>query len=276
MRKRRRLIVVGIVLVSYALLMTFGGCADRMILFPSTHPVDADGAVPRTFTYDGAQIEIFTARSPGAVRSGEPAAYLLEFTGNATRAEDITSYVAHRWGDRPIEAWVMNYPGYGASTGPAQLKRIPPAALAAYDELKRVAGDKPILLAGNSLGTTAALYVAANRPHAGLLLQNPPPLRSLILRKFGWWNLWLAAGPIALQVPKELDSLANARKVNTPAVFILARSDQLVTPEFQRMVVDAYAGEKRLIAINGGHNDPIDLPGTTELEKAMDWILKPD
>jgi hypothetical protein len=40
--------------------------------------------------------------------------------------------------------------------------------------------------------------VAANRPCAGLVLTNPPPLRNMILQRFGWWNLWLLATPVAL------------------------------------------------------------------------------
>ena len=50
-------------------------------------------------------------------------------------------------------------------------------------------------------------HVAANRPVAAIVLQNPPPLRQLILGHYGWWNLWLIATPVALGVPSELDSL---------------------------------------------------------------------
>ena len=86
----------------------------------------------------------------------------------------------------------------------------------------RRAQGKRIFVTGRSLGTAAALYVAAHRPVAGLVLQNPPPLQSLILRRHGWWNLWLLAGPIAMQVPADLNSLRNAPKVTAPAVFVLA------------------------------------------------------
>src|SRR5438270_6826000 len=91
----------------------------------------------------------------------------------------------------------MNYPGFGGSSGPAQIARLGPAALTAFDELQKVAGNRPIIVFGASLGTTTALHIAAERKIAGLILHNAPALRQIILRQFGWWNLWLFAGPMA-------------------------------------------------------------------------------
>ena len=210
----------------------------------------------------------------GLKGDGEPAAYLLEFTGNATRAETIATYLAKRWSHRPVEVWVMNYPGFGGSTGPARLSRIGPAALTAFDELQRHANSNPIALYGASLGACAALHVAARRPVAGLMLHNPVPLRQMILRQFGWWNLWLLAGPVALQIPKNLDSIANAKAIRAPAIFLLAEKDEIVAPRFHRLVVDAYAGEKRVIPMQGAyHNDPIEETALAEFHNALDWLL---
>ena len=130
-------------------------------------------------------------------------------------------------------------------------------------------------IAGNSLGTTAALYVATQRPTAGLVLQNPPAIRSLIMSRFGWWNLWLLAGPVALQVPKELDSPTNAAKVTAPAIFVLASDDTFVVPENQIKVVNAYAGPKRVIHMTGGHNDGVSGQAMSELTAGFDWLMTP-
>src|SRR5439155_9666508 len=125
------------------------------------------------------------------------------------------------------------------STGPARLARIAPAAVTAFDELKRQTTGQPIVLFGASLGTAAALHVAAHRPVAGLILQNPPPLRQMILRQFGWWNLWLLAGPLSLQMPRDLDCIQNARTTRVAAIFLLAKKDEIVAPRFHRLVVNA-------------------------------------
>jgi hypothetical protein len=178
------------------------------------------------------------------------------------------------WNDRAVEIWGMNYPGFGGSTGPVRLSRIGPAALAAFDELKHHADGRPIVPFGASIGATAALHVAANRPVAGLILHNPPPLREMILRQFGWWNLWLIAGPIAWQIPRDLNSIENAKVLHAPAIFLLAEKDEVVAPRFHRSVVNAYAGEKRVIELHGAyHNDPIEGTALEELNEALDWFL---
>ncbi|MDB5320546.1 MAG: hypothetical protein JWN40_2177 [Phycisphaerales bacterium] len=269
--RRRGFLVV--LLAGYTLLMLFGGCANQLILFPSHQAIDA-GTARREFVAMGGErkVEVWVDRSPGA-RQGEPKAYVIEFTGNATRAEQVASNAAWRWGARSVEAWTMNYPGYGGSTGKADLGAIAPAALAVYDHVAEIAKGRPIFLAGNSLGTTAALYVATQRPTAGLVLQNPPAIRSLIMSRFGWWNLWLLAGPVALQVPKELDSPTNSAKVTAPAVFVLAGDDTFVVPENQMKVVNAYAGPKRVINMSGGHNDGISGEALRELGAGLEWLM---
>ena len=122
----------------------------------------------------------------------------------------------------------MNYPGFGHSAGRATLQSIPAIALEAYDQLAAEAASRPIFLGGYSLGTAVALFVAAHRPAAGLILQSPPPIRPLILDHYGWWNLWLIAYPTSRQVPDDLDSLANGRRVTSPALFILGARDGIV------------------------------------------------
>jgi len=199
---------------------------------------------------------------------------VLRFYGNADRAERWVAAEAEMWNDRAVKVWGINYPGFGGSAGPARLKRIAPAAVTAFDALRREAGEHPIVIFGTSIGTAPALHIAAHRPVTGLILHNPPALRQLILRQYGWWNLWLLAGPVAAQIPSDLDSIINARAVHAPAIFLLAENDEIVAPRFQQMVVDAYAGEKRVIHLRGAHhNNPVEGAGLADLYNALDWLL---
>src|SRR5688500_4656842 len=178
------------------------GCAYGLILPPTPAPLVASGTEPKTIVRDGLALEAYVARSP-ATGGGEPRAFVLRFTGGD--ASGAAAFTATRWGRRPVEVWTVNYPGYGGSAGPRRLSAMTSAAVAAYDELKAVAGDRPIFLEGFSLGTVPALSLAARRPVAGVVVQNPPPLRQLVLGRHGWWNLWLVAGPVALGIPSDLD-----------------------------------------------------------------------
>ena len=254
-------------------VILFGHLPDHLILFPTTAPIDAEGAVRKMLPFQNGQFEVWTAKSHRAQEKGGADIYVLRFYGNADRADRWVAAEAEEW-NRAVEVWGMNYPGFGGSTGPARLSRIGPAALAAFDELKRQAGGRPIVLFGASIGATAALHVAAQRPETRLILHNPPPLRQMILRQFGWWNLWLLAGPMALQIPRDLDSISNAKAIHAPAIFLLAEKDEVVAPRFHRLVVDAYAGEKRVISLRGAyHNDPIEGVGLADFYHALDWLL---
>jgi pimeloyl-ACP methyl ester carboxylesterase len=265
--------------VTYGLFLAFValGVTDRVILFPTTAPLDTRGLARHDVPLPGgaSSIEIWSTPSRGAAESpAGPKAYVLAFIGNAARAELTAPFYAKDWGDRPVEIWAVNYPGYGRTPGPARLASIGPCALAAYDALRERAGDRPIFLEARSIGTAAALYVAARRPDVdGCILHNPPPLRQLIRRRHGWWNLWLLAGPVSMTVPDELDSLANARRVTAPAIFLLTGADGVVPPAYQQLVADAYAGEKRVIQLSGaGHVDRASGKALEEYEAAMDWM----
>lgn len=252
----------------------FFNLPDQLILFPSTQAINPHGAIRKTVPFENGQVELWTARSRRAQQLGHPEIYMLRFYGNADRAERWVTMEAEMWNDRAIEIGGMNYPGFGGSSGPARLKRIAPAAKAAFDALQHEAENRPIVLFGASIGTAPALHIAAHRSVAGLILHNPPALRQLILRQYGWWNLWVLAGPVAAQIPSDLDSITNARAVHARAIFLLAEQDEIVAPRFQRLVVDAYAGEKRVITLRGAyHNSPIEGAGLAELYKALDWLL---
>ena len=256
-----------------ALALVAGGCADRLVLYPSTHGIDTTGLERREVAVEGGgMVEVWVARSAGAGRM-EPQAYVLSFTGNAARGELTAPFFAKDWGERPVEVWAVNYPGYGGSPGPARLTAIAPVALSAYDALRDRAGEKPIIVQCRSIGTAAALHVATRRPVAGCILHNPPALREMILGRYGWWNLWLLAGPVAMRVPADLDSVANARRAMAPAVFVLAGEDEVVPPKYQRMVAEAYGGEKRMVHLMGAkHVDRAEGEALKEYEAAMEWM----
>jgi pimeloyl-ACP methyl ester carboxylesterase len=272
-RRPRLSFGIAIAIVCFVVILS-KSLPDRLILFPTTAPIAANGALRKALPFENGLLEVWTAESQTAQRKGAADSHILRFYGNADRAERWVAAEAEMWNDRPVEIWGMNYPGFGGSTGPARLSRIGPAALVAFDELKHHANGGPTVLFGASLGSTAALHIAANRPVAGLILHNPPPMREMILRQFGWWNLWLLAGPLASQIPPDLDSIANAKRIRAPAIFLLAERDEVVAPRYHQLVVEAYGGDKRVISLPGAHhNTPVDGAALADLNQAFEWLL---
>jgi pimeloyl-ACP methyl ester carboxylesterase len=253
-RPRRQLGRLGVL----AAFLMFSGCTNVALLFPSTDFRDSGGAVRRTMPFQKGILEAWTKPTANLAMSGrsQPSAYVLCFIGNGSRAEQVAQYEATVWLLEPVEIWAINYPGYGGSTGPADINSIGPAALAAYDFL--APRGRPIIVDGQSLGCVASLYVAARRPTVGAMLRSPPPLRQLIMGNYGWWNLWLLATPVALGVPDDLDSIANAKASHCPAVFIITGQDGTVPRKYQEEVESAYAGAKQVLVLpDADHNDPM-------------------
>lgn len=257
-----------------AVLIEVGGCADSLLLSPTTGPIDAPSTIRIEIPVPGRDpVEAYTTLvnvEPGA----EPEAYLLILDGNNGRAERAVAWAQYVARGRAIEAWALNYPGYGRSPGRAGLAGIGPAAIAMFDALYARAGGKPVLIWGASLGSAPALHVSARRPAvAGLILTNPPPLRQLVLNRYGWWNLWLVAIPVSLGVPADLDSLANASKVTAPALVTSADADGVVPPAYQKMVIDALAGPTHVVTVpGGGHDTPASTGAPRAWEQGLEWL----
>src|SRR5438046_9087048 len=163
MRKTR--IVLAIV-AAYLILIRFGHPRDHVIRVPTKAPIDAGEAARKMVPFQNGELEVWTAKSYRAKQQAGADIYVLRFYGNADRADRWVAAEAEEWNRRAVEIWGMTYPGFGRTTGPGRLYRIGPAAIAAFDELKRHAAGRPIVLYGASLGSAAALHVAAQRPAA--------------------------------------------------------------------------------------------------------------
>ena len=245
--------------ILYLIFAMFAGCgplASWLVLIPTTHEIKLVGGEQFSIPYEDGSIDVWKSRTQFQ-STDEPSAFVLIFSGNGSRAEEMLPYLSVMWQDHDVELWAVNYPGYGKSTPPARLQSAAEAALTAYDELRKLAKDRPIYVHGTSLGTTVSLHIAANRSDvAGLVLKNPPPLRQLIQGRFGWWNLWLLSTPISLGIPSDLDSIGNAKRCKMKALFVMSGQDEIVPIRFQKLVYDAYAGTKiQIDRDDAGHND---------------------
>jgi uncharacterized protein len=278
MKKRRRKVgmTLRILAVSW-LAWCAAGCPGSLVL-PANHEVVThdEGARQQVLTVNNKKIDCWVAHSPGA-QTAEPQGYVLFFVGKGERTEKWITAVAGAWKEKPVEVWGMNYPGSGQSTdGTPRLKTAADEALNLFDHVNALAKGRPIFIHAASFGTAMALSVSARRPVAGMVLQNPPPLKQLILGRYGWWNLWLIAGPVAMEIPGEFDSLENARNTHARAIFLLSDGDSLVPAEYQKKVVAAYAGEKRVISMPGaGHDAPLTKEAAEAFARDLAWVWQP-
>ena len=252
--------------------MPLARLADRLIFQPTCDAIAAEDKSRSLIRFGDEHLELWSHRREGVdVESAE--LFVLKFPGTGGRAERATEHPADVWSDVRVHLSAFNPPGYGGSSGRPSLKTMGDAAAAALDEVQRMADGRPVVLTGNSLGGVSALHLAATRNIAGLVLRNPPPLRDVIVSRFGWWTFWLGAGLIARQVPKHLCAVSNAGCSRVPAVFVSSGRDRVVPPRYQRQIIEAYAGEKRVVRLaDADHACPLSEEEEAEYARHLHWL----
>jgi pimeloyl-ACP methyl ester carboxylesterase len=245
--------------------------ADKFVLQPTTDPIPTDGKTRQELTFSDGTFEVWVQRT-ASEQADAPHLFVLKFPGTGGRAERMSEHPAEVWQDVAAEIWTVNPPGYGTSGGHASLQFTAAVADAVYGELAKRAAGKPIVVTGNSLGCMAALYLAGNRDLQGLLLRNPLPLRQLIIGHHGWWNFGLSKF-IANQVPSDICSIQNAARARPPALFITSERDRTIPPRYQQQIIDAYAGEHRVMLLpDADHATPIGDDQVEEYLQHLTWL----
>lgn len=228
---------------------------SRFIYYPQTLTAEAAAQVvkqqplaePFAFaTADGARLEGWLVGARAARDSREPKPLVLYYGGNAEEVSWITRHAAKL---DPYAVLLVNYRGYGRSTGKPHQRELFADALAIFDEVTKRAEVDPrrVVVWGRSLGSGIAVHVAAERPVAGVVLITPydsmsalaarhmPMLKSLLTQTY--------------------DSISVAPRIRQPMLALATPADTLVPVEHTERLVKAWAGPtefKRFTGVDHG------------------------
>ncbi|MCU0511798.1 MAG: lysophospholipase [Anaerolineae bacterium] len=155
---------------------------------------------------------------------------------------------------------VIDYRGYGWSSGTPLTSRLLPDALAALDALPAVlaahgAAQAPLFMKGRSLGSAPAIYLAQQRPARlrGLLLDSAFADAPSLFRRLG-----IGLPDALMHDPAlPLNNVAKLATVPLPLLVLHGSADTLIPPEQgQALYAAAPTTDKMLVLIPGGqHND---------------------
>jgi hypothetical protein len=144
---------------------------------------------------------------------------------------------------------LIDYRGYGKSTGSPSEQGLYEDALAAYGVLLS-SGWQPrrIVLHGESLGTAVAIDLAARRECAGVVLEAPfPSARAVAARVLPFLGPLLVWG---------LASDEKIGRVRAPLLFFHGDRDEVIPYDLGRALYDRAPGVKYFETVPGaGHND---------------------
>lgn len=218
------------------------------------YPFKKIDATPKEWGLEYKQVTLNLAK--GTAVSGwylphpEAKKTILFFHGNggniSHRGDSL--YIFHKL---KLNTLIIDYPGYGDSTGSPSEKGIYQSANAAWQYLisEEKIDPKNIIIFGRSLGGTVAVDLASRVNAGGLILESTfSSVRDITEIIFP-----VIANVIYLRY--SFDSLAKIQKVKYPVLVIHSPDDEIIPYQLGRKVYESVIAKKTFLEIEGGHND---------------------
>jgi pimeloyl-ACP methyl ester carboxylesterase len=187
------------------------------------------------------------------VKAAPGAPLILYFGGNA---EDVSGMIGDAIAQAPGASWLLvSYRGYGGSEGSPSAASIMADALQWHDYAVNEINPRRVFAFGRSVGSGAAVHLAAARPLAGVVLVTPFDSLAAVAKRYYWYL------PVDLLLKHRFDSIQLAPKILAPLLCIAAERDEVIPPEHARRLYEAWAGPKQWVPLPGaGHNSTDGLP----------------
>ena len=172
---------------------------------------------------------------------------ILYFGGNAESMAQSSEYIAGQFPH--LTVYLMDYRGYGRSTGIATEAGLYSDALRLYDTIK--SKHSRISIGGRSLGSGIATYVAAHREVAKLALITP--YDSIVKVAQGRFPMY----PASLLLNETYNSVGRVKEIKAKTLVIMAELDRVIPQERTQKLIEAFdAKQLEVIVIqNRGHID---------------------
>ena len=230
---------VGALALAYGMLCAWAFFTQRgQIYFPT-----AESHHPRVralwLDVPGERLKIWVIARPG------PKA-LLYFGGNA---EDVAGNIepfAESLRDRSL--FLVNYRGYGGSSGRPSEKALVADAIAVFDRVRKEHSE--IAVMGRSLGSGIAVQVAAERPVERLVLVTAYDSLVNVARTYFRWL------PVGLLLRDRYESARRASAVTAPVLVVTAAEDEIIPRARSESLIRAFSPDQvEVVMVPGvGHN----------------------
>ena len=263
MKRFKRIIII--ILSLYLLLMGLLHIFQEKLIFL---PEEIDRSYIYDFSFDFDEVNLTTTDNETInalhIKAENPKGVILYFhgnQGNLIRWGEITSYFTQY----NYDVFVIDYRGYGKSTGTFNEEKMYDDALLSYKYLKKQFSEDQIIVYGRSLGTTFAAKVASENKPKHVILEAP------------FYSLHNAANHKYKVIPKFLlnfkfSSHLLIPKIKSPITIFHGTNDK-VTPYkgSQQLFKLISTPKKKLILLNdGSHHNIRDF---LEYTKALKLVL---
>jgi fermentation-respiration switch protein FrsA (DUF1100 family) len=233
--------------LSIVVFLYFGACTylyftQRSMLYFPTPQVELAGVEKIALDSDGDTLRIWRI----GPQDGDT---ILYFGGNA---EDVSEVIPEFSKNFPHHAiYLLNYRGYGGSTGIPSEAALFKDGLAVYDFARsRQSNSSNISVIGRSLGSGVAIYVEINRKLKKMVLTTPyDSIENVAKKQFPMF-------PISFLLKDKFASNTRVAAIAIPTMVILADADEVVPRANSEALIAAFhsASPTRRIVANSTHN----------------------
>lgn len=244
---------------------------SSLIFFPEKNYYDS----PKN--YGLSEEEAFFNTQDGITLSGwyfpvaESKATLLFFHGNAGNMSGRL-IKAKGWTDKGISVFLMDYRGYGKSSGKIEkakdLVEDARSALQWLESEKKIFAEK-VILYGESIGSYPAIELAREKKFAGLVLEAPlTNLMDLAKRHYSWV-------PEFVLKDFQMKNDEAIEKVKAPVFVLHGNQDEICPVEMGERLYYLAPAPKEFYAVQGGgHNDLPEVAGASYFENPYQFLAK--
>ncbi len=159
-----------------------------------------------------------------------------------------------------VTVYLVNYRGYGGSSGKPTESGIYSDALAVYDEIKEF--HTHVSVVGRSLGSGVATYLAVNRTIEKIVLITPyDSVLNVAKTKFPFF-------PIKFLLKDNYDSLSRVKLIKSKVLVIAAEHDQVIPMSHTERLANEFGNDQVLLKVikKAGHNS---LSNSTDYYQAL-------
>ena len=244
--------IIGWTLIFYCGYCIFLFLMQRSIIFPRNQiptPTDTGIRIPGLekiwLDTEFGKIETWYL-PPVPVPRAKPAPAVIFGHGNGELI-DYWPVELQKFNQMGIGLLLVEYPGYGRSSGTPSQKSITGTFVAAYDALlsRNDVDPSRIILFGRSVGGGAICALARQRPSAGIILMSTFTSIQSMAAKF-------LAPKFLVRDP--LNNLAVIKDYNGPVLVIHGQYDNII-PYAHGAKLHRAAKNSKLITYESGHND---------------------
>jgi len=250
--KKIMIIAGSIVFIFLILMFAVSRNQAKLIFFP--------GRLPAGFVYNGGEELTIKTNDGEQINAlffrGTENGVILYFHGNAG---DLSNWqdVYGDFRSTGLSMLIIDYRGYGKSTGTISEKGLYADGQAAMDYLKNELKFNPhdIIVYGRSIGSGIAVETAVNNQLKALVLEAPFQSLTRFARDR---YAWLLPG---LYLKFNFDNDKKIKNVKIPVLIIHGTHDEVIPLHYGKALFDAYDGPGKFVAINGAtHNNLSDFP----------------